>query len=257
MLDKKWLECLINTEILKIQDTLKEESKGYKNIENFLKGEVYYNIFKEIGKCCADNIEKSQATSRDFYDHRLHFLDFEKNMLDFNMLSYDNAIIVLPLNGKVLDLCSGDGFYTWMLSRRASQIDAVEINEIQYNLAKRIWNSNNINYILGDIMKFSFEKEKYDMIFIRGSFEHFIEEHQIQICKNILFSLKPDGWFVGDTPKNKNKKNGKQLQAHENEFESIEELKNLFKKTFKEDDICVYELISKVRTTLFWRVQKR
>jgi SAM-dependent methyltransferase len=248
MFDEKVKEIMKTLEI-----DLKDEINGYKDKEAFLKGEAYWKIYKEVGKKCSECFEKASAQPPDWYDHRLHFLNFEKNMKDFNMLSADNAMVVLPLNGKILDLCSGDGFYSWMLSTRASLVDAVEINYTQHSLSKRIWESKKINFILKDIMDFEYKKDNYDMVFIRGAFEHFSEENQNQICKNALLSLKPGGWFVGDTPQNTSAR--KFLDAHEHEFESIDQLKNLIDNTFENTN--VYSLVSSIRTTLFWQVQKK
>ena len=248
------MENLIKEKIEQFAKELIEECKGYPNKDNFIKGEAYWSIYKQIGKLCAECLGNAGSYSSDWYDHRLHFLDFEKNMFDFNMLSYDNAVVVLPLKGKVLDLCSGDGFYTWLLSRRASIIDAVEINKIQHDLSKRVWANKNINHFLGSVMDFKYPDNAYDMVFIRGAIEHFSEAHQIEISKNAYKTLKSGGWFVGDTPENKNAVNSKSLAAHECEFSSLEQLSDWLKKTF--NNVNVYKLTSEIRTTLFWQAQK-
>lgn len=220
----------------------------------FIVGEYYAFLTSHVGDLASKYLYKGQNSKRDWFDHRHHLLCPEREFLDFNMISGDNVIMVMPYKAKVLNLCSGDGWYDYYFFRkRALEIDCVDVNEEVYKQAKRLHFAKNINYILHDVLTYSPKENYYDIVLIRGSIEHFSRDNQQLIFKKACEALKTGGWFCGDTPENEKAKD-LLLKQHENEWESEEEMKNELKEVF--DNVETMRLRSENRTTLFWRCQK-
>lgn len=223
--------------------------------ENLIAAEHLIKIWKDIGvkanKLLFD--ARWQLSSPSWYDHRGHLLDIEK-ATDNWTLSADLVIRNLPLNGKLLSLCSGDGWYEYnFYSKRASEIICIDINTQAMRLARRIHKKSNIKHILGDILKYDYSKYKnyFDTVSIRGAIEHFTKQEQAKIFKIAHYVLKPKSSFCGDTPAKISK--NKLLDAHENEFKNkndILKISGIFSKTES------YTVVSKERTTIFWRCIK-
>jgi SAM-dependent methyltransferase len=158
------------------------------------------------------------------------------------------------MGGTVLELCAGDAFYDYMFYRhRASKIVCVDINPEPYYLYKRVHQAPNIEYHLGDVMAFDAGENLYDVAIIRGAIEHFTEEGQQKIFRKALKALKVGGWFCGDTPANHDQDH-KMLDEHEFEWKDEVEMRRELVKTF--DHVETRTLVSKDRTTLFWRCKK-
>ena len=174
--------------------------------------------------------------------------------MDHWFITAANVIQKLPLDGKVLDLCSGDGFFPFYFYRkRAKQVDCVEIQQQLHRHSLRLYNSEKINFICDSVIDYSPNPESYDVVVIRGAIEHFSEKNQKIIFKKAQQALKPKGWFIGDTPANPNKDN-KMLNSHENEWADEAEMRKQLEPFFSLMETKT--LVSSDRTNLFWCCQK-
>ncbi len=189
----------------------------------------------------------------EWYDHRLAVLDPERHAVDFWTASADNVIRVLPYGGRLLDLCSGDGFYDYWFYRFRADIVCVEKNDEAYRFATEHWSHPKITYLHDDVLTYQPEASAFDVVIIRGAIEHFQWEDQQRLFLKAWSALKPGGYFCGDTPAKKADGN-KALPAHECEWADEPEMRRNLAEVFS--DIETWALKSEERTTLFWRCRK-
>lgn len=226
-------------------------------ITDLLIGEYYAHLSNKLGYLASELLYKAQwtYTTPEWFDHRHHFLDPNRFGGDYWALSADLVLLKLPLNGRILDLCSGDGYYDYhFYAHRASEVVAVEIHPQAYQQALRHHCRPNITYINSSIFDFAPQQDYFDVVVIRGAIEHFTAVDQQRIFKMAMAALKPGGWFCGDTPANLNK-NVKQLDSHENEWTGEEEMRHDISQVFPQVDTLTYS--SHQRVTLFWQAQKK
>lgn len=218
-------------------------------------GEYFARLSAYAGVIASDFLFRSQwgHNSPEWFDHRHHLLNPGKYFTDLWTASADNVLKVLPLHGKLLDLCAGDGFYDYYFYRkRAQEITCVELNQEAYQHAIRLHKAANITYHLADVLNFGLEESYYDVVLIRGAIEHFSQENQQIIFRKALSALKPGGWFVGDTPANQSEE--KLLPAHEHEWSGELEMRKDLEKVF--DEIETYSMESTDCVMLFWKCKK-
>lgn len=234
----------------------KEELQG-KSVDHqshLLIGEYFIQIAKHIGKEGSKLLFKGQWGFQlpDWFDHRHHLLDTEKYFKDFWTLSADNVLRVLPLNGRLLSLCTGDGFYDYYFYReRCAEIVCVDINRNCYNHFQRLYRAPNIQYILHDLLSYNPEKCYYDTVVIRGAIEHFSEVNQQKIFILAKSALKSGGWFCGDTPQATGR--GLGHEAHQYEWRDEKHMREVLERVFSR--VETFTFVSKEHTTLFWRCQ--
>ncbi|KPA14902.1 hypothetical protein MHK_004890, partial [Candidatus Magnetomorum sp. HK-1] len=220
-------------------------------------GEYFAEMSKQAGLLASKFLYRGQwlYNQPEFFDHRLHWLNPDKWFMDHWCLTAMNVIQKLPLNGHVLDLCSGDGFFSYHFYRkRAKQIDCVEIQPNLYRHALRLYSAENINNICESVLTYNPKAFTYDVVVIRGAIEHFTEIDQRHIFQKVDMALKPDGWFIGDTVANPDKNGEKLLNDHENEWVNEEEMRDQLQPFFSH--VETQTLISSDRTNLFWCCKK-
>ncbi len=228
-------------------------------------GEEHARRAIEEGKKAARLLFKAQWSYEDpeWYDHRLHFLDPEHHFTDFWTMSADNVIRVLPLGGKLLDLCSGDGFYDYYFFRLRAEVTGIERNQEAYDFARHHHYHSKIKYIHADIFDVPINESSCDVVLIRGAIEHFSEEDQYRIFRLAHRALKEGGYFCGDTPANSAP--DKLLSSHEHEWANESEMREALAPVFAPARTETWALDSLtslhsdndgVRQTLFWRCRK-
>jgi SAM-dependent methyltransferase len=226
------------------------EGKTETRVRELIIGEYYAALSKYAGQMASRFLMKVQwgYGHPDWFDHRHHFLDPETQCNDFWAMSADNVIQVHPLNGRMLNLCAGDAFYDFYFYRqRSSEIVCVDLGKEAYRHYLRHHQAANIVYHFADVLNFPISAGEFDTVVIRGAIEHFSQANQQKIFLMAKDSLKPGGWFCGDTPANHDQSH-KMLHAHESQMRT--ELSRVFEK------VETQTLFSKERTTLFWRCQK-
>ena len=226
-------------------------------------GEYFAEVSRVAGRLAATFLYRGRwgESQPEWFDHRIHFLFPEKTFTDHWCITAVNAIQKLPLGGKVLDLCSGDGFFAYYFYRtRAKLIDCIEVSPFLCKHSQKLYSANNINYICADILEYDLSPETYDIVVIRGAIEHFSETNQNIIFQKVKNTLKKDGWFLGDTPANP-EKNHKMLKSHENEWANEEEMRNQLQPFFSHIECMTLKSNDQTqksagRTNLFWCCRK-
>lgn len=218
-------------------------------------GEEFARIAGEFGKAAAAYLFQAQWRYQEpeWFDHRLHILDPERYFNDFWTASSDNVISVLPFGGRLLDLCSGDGFYDYWFYRHRADVVCIERSREVCDFASKHHSHPRIKYMCGDVLTYGMPTDAFDVVVIRGAIEHFSAADQQLIFKKSLAALKPGGWFCGDTPAKK-ADGSKALGAHECEWHDEQEMREVLGRIFSE--IETRTLVSEERTTLLWRCRK-
>ena len=71
----------------------------------------------------------------------------------------------------VLDVGCGNGFLTYDIARKARHVTAIDLSPKNIEFAKKFFNRENVNHIIGDATEFEFEK-KYDVVVLSNVLEH-------------------------------------------------------------------------------------
>jgi SAM-dependent methyltransferase len=99
---------------------------------------------------------------------------------------------------SVLDLASGEGYGSNMLSAEASVVVGIEIDEQAVRHAAAKYLRPNLKFIQGSITRIPLEEKSFDLIVCFEAIEH-IEEHEQLLCE-VKRLLKPDGLLLVSTP---------------------------------------------------------
>lgn len=105
----------------------------------------------------------------------------------------------LAANRRVLDLASGEGFGTAILSEVAEQVVGVEIDERAVQHAQLNYEAPNLSYLQGDARDLgSFRNDSFDAVVAFEMIEHV--EQQQQVLSEIKRVLGPAGLLIMSTP---------------------------------------------------------
>ena len=134
----------------------------------------------------------------------------------------------LVKNKVVLDIASGSGYGTQMLSRTAKKVFGVDVNDVAVNYARKHYNGRNIEYKVGDGELIPLEDNSVDVVITFETIEH-IRNYK-KFIKEVKRVLKPNGIAIVSTPNDIEFAEGNHFHLHEFEYD---ELKQLLKKDFK------------------------
>lgn len=178
-----------------------------------------------------------------------------KNLvLTYWAMSADNILLKMPLGGKHLSLCSGDGFYEYVFFRhRANQVICYDYDKAAVAHAKKYHAAENIVYNFANILDVDFGVSAYDSISMRGAIEHFSSEQQKALFTKIASSLTDGGYFCGDTVQAV-EGGHKLLEHHEFEWHTMDIGENMMRDFFSK--VRMYSFESKSRMTILWQCQK-
>jgi ubiquinone/menaquinone biosynthesis C-methylase UbiE len=99
---------------------------------------------------------------------------------------------------RVLDIGCGDGFFTRRFySDRASQIDAIDVEDSAIIHALRHHAHPKIKYTRCDAVAESFPSSSYDAVIWNGALGHFTEADTVVVLKKIRACLSQSGVFAG------------------------------------------------------------
>jgi SAM-dependent methyltransferase len=219
-------------------------------------GEYFFFVSRAAGVLSAQHLMRARWGYRapEWYDHRNHLLDPSVHFTDFGTMSANNAIEKMPMGARVLDLCSGDGFYAYYFYRhRASEVVCIERGDDIHRHAVRLHSAENIRHVHASVFDADIPADHFETVLIRGAIEHFSEDDQQRLFRRAYDVLKPGGWFCGDTPANP-EKHTRMLPSHECEWADEEEMRAVLSKVFPV--VVTRVLISEARTTLLWQCQK-
>ena len=133
---------------------------------------------------------------------------------------------------KVLDVCCGDGSYSYMFfSDIAASIDAIDNDEYALKYAKKYSSRDTINYHLLDIISMPMPSSNYDFIIWNAAICYF-DNHDIDlILRKFIDAGTSEMILTGMLPKS----NG--WVDHKTEFSEAAEVKELLLRYFKLVDI--------------------
>ena len=173
---------------------------------NFLLGNILFTLLKRYAKIHTRLIKLSKWTlskrSPSHYDHEINLYNwiYKPSITQFVEPGFF-ARNLIKKGDKVLDLCSGDGFYTYLfLSELASSVDAIDISSENIKNSLKKYNRENINYINADLIKYNLKKNNYDVIVWSEGIAYFNDSDRKIIYKNIINSLKAKGLLYIRTP---------------------------------------------------------
>jgi len=132
------------------------------------------------------------------------------------------------VKGKtVLDIASGSGYGSHLLSQHAKKIFGVDVDPTAIEYAKKNYKNDNLRFLLGDGKTIPLDNNSVDMVTSFETIEH-IEAYD-NFMKEIHRVLKDDGLLILSTPNKTEFPKGNHYHVHE--FED-KELKQLIKKYF-------------------------
>jgi O-antigen biosynthesis protein len=100
---------------------------------------------------------------------------------------------------RVLDLASGEGYGSHLLSRRAAHVCGVDIDDAAVRHAAEKYRKSNLQFVKGPITAVPItEIHQFDVIICFEAIEH-IQEHEA-LLSEVKRLLTPEGLFVVSTP---------------------------------------------------------
>lgn len=134
--------------------------------------------------------------------------------------------------GVTLDLCCGDGFYSYYFySGLSKQVIGIDFEPNAIKQARKMHSADNIEYIVGDI-RTHIPDGPFDNIVWDAAIEHFTESEIEGLMSRIKNVLKPEGILSGYTIV-EDHAGDKRLHQHEYEFHNKEDLARFLSPFFK------------------------
>ena len=165
----------------------------------------------------------------------------------FSSFALSNDVSAL---GKTLDLCSGDGFYSYYFySKRSSSVISIDFDPHAIKFAQKNYgHAKNIDFQLGDIRR-DIPDGPFDNIIWDAAIEHFTEMEIAELVARIKSVLKIGGVLSGYTIVEAGS-GIKHLHQHEYEFHNKEDLVRFLKPHFKK--VHVFSTTYPDRTNLYF-----
>ncbi len=101
-------------------------------------------------------------------------------------------------NKAVLDIASGEGFGSYILSQCASNVTGVDISQEAVDHANSVYQAPNLKYMLGSCQSIPLEDYSIDIVISFETLEHIVEHDEF--FAEIKRVLKPDGLLIMSTP---------------------------------------------------------
>jgi len=138
-------------------------------------------------------------------------------------------------NRKVLDIASGEGYGSNILSNYAQSVVGVDISKEAVEHAKSKYNNTNLKFVQGDAAKIPLDDDSFDVVVSFETIEHHDKHLEMmneikRVLKSdgILIISSPDKYYYTDLPKIKNEFHVKEL--YYDEFKRL--ISKYFKQTF-------------------------
>lgn len=135
-------------------------------------------------------------------------------------------------NKTILDIASGEGYGSFLLSSVAKTVYGVDISEDAVKHATAKYKNKNLKYLAGDSVKLPFDDSMFDLIVSFETIEH-LNDHEAMMAE-IKRTLKPNGKLIISSP---DKTKYSEETGHQNAYHLkelyFEEFKLLIKKYFK------------------------
>lgn len=155
--------------------------------------------------------------------------EFHKGTLTYAEHVTRYACVSDIVKGKiVLDIASGSGYGTKMISSSAKKVYGVDVNEVAVNYARKHFGAKNIEYKVGDGERIPLPDDSVDVVTTFETIEH-IKDYG-KFVKEIKRVLKSDGLAIVSTPNDLEFAEGNHFHLHEFEHD---ELTSLLEQDFK------------------------
>lgn len=132
---------------------------------------------------------------------------------------------------NVLDIASGEGYGSHLMSKVAATVAGVDIDSESVNSANKKYKKDNLLFERGSVTQIPFNDDLFDVVVSFETIEH-LEEHDTMLSE-IKRVLKKDGILIISTP---DKKYYTDLRNFKNQFHVKElykvEFENLLKRYF-------------------------
>jgi SAM-dependent methyltransferase len=125
------------------------------------------------------------------------------------------SILKMVEGKRVLDIASGEGYGTHILSSKASFAFGVDINPELIEHAGQKYTRENLRYLHGSVERIPLESGSIDIIVSFETMEHVDADLQKQFVIEVRRVLKEGGVFIVSTP---NRKNYTDRYEHHNKF---------------------------------------
>lgn len=178
-------------------------------------------------------MEKIKRMKKKSTGERLEFYDFSDVTVEhLHRYAVANDFVKDKI---VLDIASGEGYGSYILSKDASKVIGVDIDKDTVLEAQKKYVNNNLNFIIGSADNISVDSNSIDIVVSFETIEHhdrhdemFLEIKRILKHDGILIMSSPDKKFYSDLPGFKNKFHVKELY-----FDEFKDLTNKYFRTAK------------------------
>lgn len=137
--------------------------------------------------------------------------------------------VVAVVKGKtVLDIASGAGYGTKLISKSAKKVYGIDYSLDAINYAKEHYSAQNIEYKQGDAQAIPLPDNSVDIIVSFETIEHL--KKPTKFIEEVKRVLKKDGQFIVSTPNDDEFIEGNEFHLHEFQFK---ELKKIIHDNFK------------------------
>jgi 2-polyprenyl-3-methyl-5-hydroxy-6-metoxy-1,4-benzoquinol methylase len=196
------------------------------------------NLLEE-GKLCADAYDRATPRARPWYDHRFDWLAGRDRWARWERAVYGTRWLRPGNVDKVLDLCCGDGFFTWCVGTRARMIVGMDRDEAAIAHARLHYANDNTSFFCFDILEVV-QHVNYDAVMWWDAIEHFSLPDIHAILSRIVRGIhnSPNGVLVGSTPRKTGRRTN---EEHKHEFNSEADLRHLLRQYFAYVDTWLSE----------------
>lgn len=161
---------------------------------------------------------------------RLEFFDFSDVTVEhLHRYAIANEFVK---NKKVLDIASGEGYGSFLLSKEASYVIGVDIDKETIENSNYKYKKENLIFLVGSADNIPIENNSIDIVISFETIEH-LDKH-LEMFAEIKRVLKPDGILIMSSP---DKKYYSDIPEFKNKFHVkelyFEEFKLLTQKHFK------------------------
>lgn len=175
-------------------------------------------------------MEKIKKMEKKSTGERLEFYDFSDVTVEhLHRYAIANDFVK---NKVVLDIASGEGYGSYILSKKALEVMGVDIDEETVLDAQKKYVSNNLNFKVGSADNIPLDSNSIDIVVSFETIEHH-DKHD-EMLLEIKRVLKPDGILIMSSP---DKKYYSDMSGFKNKFHIkelyFEEFEFLIKKHFK------------------------
>jgi ubiquinone/menaquinone biosynthesis C-methylase UbiE len=155
--------------------------------------------------------------------------EYHRNTMGYgdHIARYESALPFVK-SKVVLDIASGSGYGSQMLSSHASKVYGVDVDEKAIAYAKNHFSEKNIEFMVGDGVQIPLKDDAVDVVVTFETLEH-IEDYK-KFMSEIKRVLNDKGQLVISTPNDLEFPEGNHFHVHEFTYD---ELTTLLKQNFK------------------------